>query len=359
MTKKIKERVDVNDIFYDGVHDDASKAEVMKSALWPVLVAMYSFSDKQLRIGPVRNFAQGHGSIRTMVHFLTASGTPAAAVRLDADGEMFVMSADRGIHGRDDGQTSPYTNRVMSKNPRYIVNTLKADSSHEGLDCIISSIRTSRDVFGEVLFKSLDQIVDVLAECNVTRPKVKDLSHDETDTLLNIALGNAPKSDVDQHILGRVEHKYATYTKEMAEFIKCVDRAADMFHSDKWVVAKSVLGGVIVGAVSSKPLLTAYEMYKRDGHFPYYSSYKYDEAVVPFKWYKSLDALPEDIKSDFTASAVMFKAHFNSNSQELLPTLGGSTTNRTNTHTVVWESIEAHGFSSWMTDGADIIVFNK
>ena len=73
MTKKIKERVDVNDIFYDGVHDDASKAEVMRSALWPVLVAMYSFSDKQLRIGPVRHFAQGHNAIHMMVHFLTAS----------------------------------------------------------------------------------------------------------------------------------------------------------------------------------------------------------------------------------------------------------------------------------------------
>ena len=188
----------------------------------------------------------------------------------------------------------------------------------------------------------------------MTKPRIKDLSHDETDTLLNIALGNTSKSDADPHILGRVEHKYATYTTEMAEFIKRVDRAADMFHSDKWVVAKSVLGGVIVGAVSSKPLLTAYEMYKRDGHFPHYVYHRYDEAIVPFKWYKSLDALPEDIKSDFNASAVMFKAHFNSNSQELLPTLGG-----TNTHTVVWESIEAHGFSSWMTDGTDIIVFNK
>ena len=354
MTKKIKERVDVNDIFYDGVHDDASKAEVMRSALWPVLVAMYSFSDKQLRIGPVRHFAQGHNAIHMMVHFLTVSGTPAAAVRLDADGDMVVMSADRGIHGRDDAHTSPYTNRIVSKNPRYIVNTLKAGSSHEGLDCIRNSIKNSQNIFSEVLSKTLDQIVDVLAECGVNRPRVEDLSPNETDTLLNIALGNASKSDVDQHTLGRVEHKYETYIKQMAEFVKRVDRAADMFHSDKWVVANSVLGGVIVGAVSSKPLLTAYEMYKRDGHFPYYSSYRYDEAIVPFKWYKSLDALPEDIKSDFTASAVMFKAHFNSNSQELLPTLGG-----VNTHTVVWESIEAHGFNSWMTDGTDIIVFNK
>jgi hypothetical protein len=347
MAKKIKERVDVNDIFYDGVHDDASKAEVMKSALWPVLVAMYSFSDKQLRIGP-------DGATCTMVHFLTVSGTPAAAVRLDADGDMSVMSADRGIHGKDDAHISPYTDRIVSKNPRYIVNTLKAGSSHEGLDCIRNSIKNSQNIFSEVLFKSLDQIVDVLAECGVTRPRVGDLSHAETDTLLNIALGNKSKSEADPHILGRVEHKYETYTKQMAEFVKRVDRAADMFHSDKWVVAKSVLGGVIVGAVSSKPLLTAYEMYKRDGHFPHYISHRYDEAIVPFKWYKSLDALPEDIKSDFTASAVMFKAHFNSNSQELLPTLG-----RTDNGTVVWESIEAHGFNSWMTDGTDIIVFNK
>ena len=354
MTKKIKERVDVNDIFYDGVHDDASKAEVMRSALWPVLVAMYSFSDKQLRIGPVRHFAQGHNAIHMMVHFLTASGTTAAAVRLDADGEMLVMSADRGIHGGGASTLAHYTNRITSKNPRYIVNTLKADSSHEGLDFIRNSIKNSQNIFSEVLFKSLDQIVDVLAECGVNRPRVKDLSHDETDTLLNIALGNKSKSEADPHILGRVEHKYSTYTTEMAEFIKRVDRAADMFHSDKWVVAKSVFGGVIVGAVSSKPLRIAYEMYKLDGHFPHYVSRRYDEAVVPFKWYKSLDALPEDIKSDFTASAVMFKAHFNSNSQELLPTLGG-----TDTHTVVWESIEAHGFNSWMTGGTDVIVFNK
>lgn len=350
MTKKIKERVDVNDIFYDGVHDDSSKAEVMRSALWPVLVAMYSFSGKQLRIGPVGTDFE-HNAIRTMVHFLTASGTPAAAVRLDADDEMLVMSADRGIHGGGASTLAHYTNRITSKNPRYIVGTLKADSSHEGLDRIRSSIKDSQNIFSEVLSKSMDQIVDVLAECSVTKPRVKELSSAESDALLNIALGNTSKSDVDPHILVSLEQKYKNYTKEITEFTKRIDRAADMFQSDKWVVAKSVLGGVIVGAVSSKPLRTAYEMYKQDGHLRHYISRRYDEAIVPFKWYKSLDALPEDIKSDFEASAVMLKAHFNL--QELLPTVEAGS------HTVVWEAIEAHGFNGWMTSGAEILVFNK
>ena len=350
MTKKIKERVDVNDIFYDGVHDDASKAEVMRSALWPVLVAMYSFSGKQLRIGPVgNNFA--HDAILTMVHFLTASGTPAAAVRLDADGEMLVMSADRGIHGAGASTLAHYTTRIASKNPRYIVGTLKADSSHEGLDCIRSSIKDSQNIFSEILNRSMDQIVDVLAECSVTKPRVCKFSSAETDTLLNITLGNASKSDIDPHILVSLEQKYKDYAKEIAEFTERVDRAADMFQSDKWVVAKGVLGGVIVGAIASKPLLTAYEVYKQDGHLPNYQSYKYDETIVPFKWYKSLDVLPEDIKSDFEASAVMLKAHFNS--QELLPTVEAGS------HTVVWETIEAYGFNGWMSGNSEILVFNK
>lgn len=350
MAKKAKEQVDISDIFYDGAHDDAAKARMMKSSVWPVLVALYSFSEKQLQIGPVH---YSNDSIGNLYHLLTRSGVPAAAVRHCGD-TIDVMNADRMIHGSDIDNFYPYTPRISSDNPRYIVSKLNPSSNHEAKVCLNNAIKASRNAFSYVLRAALDGAVDVLAGRSVSKPSIRGLENEGMTALYDLAMGAVSKSDIDPVILAEITKVYDAHNVAMTQFVKDVDRAMDMLHSDKWVVANGVLGGLVVGAITSKNLINAYNTYKRNGTLPDYESHNYDEAVVPFKWYKSVEDMPEALRSELEASAVMLKAH--TNSAGLIPELKHSSHSN---NTCVWESVEAFGYNSWNTNGTDIVVFNK
>ena len=350
MTKKTKQQIDINDIFYDGAHDDASKARVMKSSVWPVLVALYSFSEKELRVGPVHYSDESTGNL---YHLLTRSGVPAAAVRHYGD-MIDVMNADRMIHGRKIDTPYPYSTRISSNNPRYIVSKLNPSSNHDAKHCLNSAIRASRNAFRNALRSSLDGAVDVLAGRSVSKPSIRALEGTGMTALYDLAMGAVSKSDIDPVILAEITRVYDEHNVAMTQFVKDVDRAADMLHGDKWVVANGVLGGLVVGAITSKNLINAYNTYKQSGSLPDHEGHNYDEAVVPFKWYKSVEDMPEALRSELEASAVMLKAH--TNSTGLLPEVANS---KTHNNTCVWESVEAFGFNSWHTDGTDIVVFNK
>jgi hypothetical protein len=169
---------------------------------------------------------------------------------------------------------------------------------------------------------------------------------------MRIVIEDKSKDSIAPSQLRELTTAYSDYMAMNDRFEAAVNRGADMFNGDKWVAMNRVLGGVIVGAVSSKPLLAAYDIYKEKGFFPSSSSHNYIESVVPFKWYKNIESMPQDIRSEFELSAVMLRAH--TNSTGILPDIRES-----NGGMVVWEPVEAFGFSSWATNSADFIVFNK
>jgi hypothetical protein len=346
MAKKIKEQVDLSDMFYDGVHDDASKAKVMRSPLWPLAVAVYAYF-KPLRLGPVCH----SGIDGELFHFLTESGLPVVCLNRGTDGDIRVMTADRGVHGWAVDKTLPYTSVLKSNNIRYVIAKLKPNAHHDAKDCLHRAIEKARVAMSEFMSKALDDVVDNLANSRMSKPQVEMPSHLPA-VLMRIVIEGKSKDSIAPSQLRELTTAYSDYMAMNDRFEAAVNRGADMFNGDKWVAINRVLGGVIVGAVSSKPLLAAYDIYKEKGGFPSSSSHNYIEPVVPFKWYKNIESVPQDIRSEFELSAVMLRAH--TNSTGILPDIRES-----NGGMVVWEPVEAFGFSSWATNSADFIVFNK
>lgn len=346
MAKKIKEQVDLSDMFYEGVHDDASKAKVMRSPLWPLAVAVYAYF-KPLRLGPVCH----SGTDGELFHFLTESGLPVVCLSLAVNGDIRVMTADRGVHGWAVDKTLPYTSVLKSNNIRYVIAKLKPNAHHDAKDCLHRAIERARVAMSEFMSKALDDVVDNLANSRMSKPQVQMPSHLPA-LLMRIVIEGKSKDSIAPSQLRELTTAYSDYMAMNDRFEAAVNRGADMFNGDKWVAMNRVLGGVIVGAVSSKPLLAAYDIYKEKGGFPSSSSHNYIESVVPFKWYKNIESMPQDIRSEFELSAVMLRAH--TNSTGILPDIRES-----NGGMVVWEPVEAFGFSSWATNSADFIVFNK
>jgi len=346
MAKKIKEQVDLSDIFYDGVHDDASKAKAMRSQLWPLAVAVYAYF-KPLRLGPICN-SDADGEL---FHFLTESGLPVVCLNRGTDGDIRVMVADRGVHGHGVDKMFPYTSVLKSNNIRYAVAKLKPNAHHDAKDCLHRAIERASVAMSEFMSKALDDVVDILANERMSKPQVGIPSH-LTAVLMRIVMEGKSKDSIAPSQLRELTTAHSDFMTMHDKFEAAVNRGADMFNGDKWVAINRVLGGVIVGTVSSKPLLAAYDIYKEKGSFPSSSSHNYIEPVVPFKWYKNIESMPQDIRSEFELSAVMLRAH--TNSTGILPDIRES-----NGGMVVWEPVEAFGFSLWATNSADFIMFNK
>ena len=66
----------------------------------------------------------------------------------------------------------------------------------------------------------------------------------------------------------------------------------------------------MLGAIFSKPMLEALDQYCNGQCLPHNGKlFSYVKEVVPFKWCKSLEHVPEQIKSELEYSLVMLKTH--------------------------------------------------
>jgi len=344
MAKKIKEQVDLNDIFYDGAHDDASKAKAMRSQLWPLAVAVYAYF-KPLRLGPICNLDDDE----ELFHFLTESGLPVVCLKLASNGDVRVMTADRNFHGYEVDKVTPYSTVLSTNNIRYAVTKLKPNARHDSKVAITGAIQNAKVGISEFMFRALDGVVDDLAVERMNKPRVETPRH-LTAALMGMVIDGKDKDSLNTSQWHELTTAYAKYTVENNKFEAAVTRAADMFNGDKWVAFNHILGGIVVGAVSSKPMLAAYNAYKATGSYPDFVAHNYIEPVVPFKWYKNIESMPQDIRSEFEVSAVMLRAH--TNSTGILPNIAES-------NIEVWEPVEAFGVSSYLPNSADCIVFNK
>ena len=67
MAKRVKIRVDVNDVFLDTV-DPAVQTAVVKSEMWPVVLATYATTERKAKVGAFHNGAE------KIIHMITDEG---------------------------------------------------------------------------------------------------------------------------------------------------------------------------------------------------------------------------------------------------------------------------------------------
>lgn len=343
MAKKVRVVVDSNDIFYEGLHDAATKQKVMKSALWPVAIALYSHCEKDIRIGPVHY----SNDDQYVFHFMTPSGFSVAALTFNL-GSIRVMTADRPLTANDSAWTNAYSTRLDTNNVRYAVSKLGPSSFHDVKSCMSQSLNNARNVMNEIMRESLTNIFRVVSEGVSDKPTIS-INRSLSTTLVRIVMGNEDRSLIPQGDLKEIETLYNDYLKKVERFRATVSRAKNMFTSDKWVIFPNSLGGVVVGAITKQPMLAACDLYERDGNFPGETSFSYLDRVVPFKWYKNYNSIPEEIRQELDLSLLMLKTHTNSPNQ--FPD--------TQSMFEAWESIEAFTMQDYYTGNTRMFVMSK
>lgn len=342
MAKREKIQVDVNDVFLDTV-DPAERTAVIKSEMWPVVLATYATTERKAKVGAFHNAGE------KIIHMMTDGGFSVCAIVKNGVGDEYrFMSADNFLVGMDAATTYHYANRMESVNPRYLASNLRPESKHDAKASLMSDLRKAQvapsSIFRSVLSLMLEDFAGSWSGTNKPEASVDR----ELITELILAQFSEDKYEIPPAQAQRLRGVYLDYMGEMKTFNNIMDRVAAYFTTDKWLLIPNSLGGVVLGAISYHAIQVAIDIYRKTGNLPSETEFNFGVPVVPFKRYKTMNDIPDDISSELNIALTMLKAHINT--QSGMPDVSEPR---------YWESIEAIGLQHYRVGRTPLYILSK
>lgn len=317
MGKRIK--FNVRDLLFPEQHEpnvDSMVKLLLASPLLPAVAQIYNESNKAIRVG--KTVMHSNGTIRTinmvnplglLVGGLNSTGT------IGSGGEVSCYSpwvphsyiADR--------------RGLSTANPRYLVNKVKMSSDHPAGVNLHHSIREANKFIGGQLRSILDQMIDTDYGSSLTSaPTFKATALNETTGtyMARVVAGEISYAEFPANVRQDFERVFSSFKERRQKFKDSITNARQFLDGEKWLYLPDINNGVLLGAIRPEPMLAALETYSNGGHLPFESDeYTYVQESVPFKWYKSFDHIPEELRAGLEYSLVMLKMH--RASEDMLP----------------------------------------
>jgi len=342
MAKRVKIQVDVNDVFLDTV-DPAERTAVIKSEMWPVVLAAYATTERKAKVGAFHNAGE------KIIHMMTDEGFSVCGVGKTITGEEYsFMSADNYLVGTNHTNTYHYSNRMSSTKPRYMANNLRPDSRHDAKASLMQDLRKAQNAPSEIIRQTLYMMIENFSGGWQAMVKPEASVDRELITELVLAQFSEDKYEIPPAQAQRLRGVYLDYMGEVRKFNAVMDRVAAYFTTDKWLLIPNSLGGVILGAISYHAIQVAIDIYRKTGNLPDETSFNFGVPVVPFKRYKSMNDIPDDIASELNIALTMLKAH--TNTQAGMPDVSEPR---------YWESIEAIGLQHYRIGRTPLYILSK
>ena len=306
--------------FLQDLHDDVTKKEIMDSRFWPIIVAAINQikdSHDSLVVGDVIRF-DGSKHIKG-VTLTNRIGFSVAGMYAESHGPKEDIFFG-GIHEphRNRSVITSIWSSVRSSNVKYIVRKIKTPGT-DPYNVLVNRWTDAKHFIGNRLERMLDS---TLSKSGANKLGRITLNNDAVIALAMMYMGDMSKIEAPQSVLAHIESQYRAYVDQRK---KVCDYAVDirqMFSNDKWVLLSDMFDdSVIVGAISRQPLQAAVDNYISMGSLPSNLPFKYDEIVVPFKWYKSFADIDIDIRRDIEMQLTMLKLHTKSD-KSLIPKSG-------------------------------------
>jgi hypothetical protein len=290
---------------------DEYAALIQRSDMWPTIVAALNVTageNNPLVIGAVQKMTglfNTPGELRG-VELTTQSGMRVAQIRWVSDKLVMQMLTSHDTHevhwhgGKGD---------ACSKNPKYIARLLKKDDSElrNHLKATWQSAQRypNRSV-GTMMRAALHK------KGSLTMHRHISLTSDAVTALARLFMGDTTKVEMPSQVISHIESQYERYTKTIESIKESLTDVRQMFERDKWMVFMALDGGMSVAAISRQPFIAAIDKYIKTSEIPDSHEFSYIDALVPFKWYPSLQAMPDEMRQDIEMQLTMFKLHTNS-----------------------------------------------
>lgn len=333
-------KVNVNDMFLDGVYatgpDYHGGSVVMKSKLWPIVVAAYAACDGKARIAEYKSLTRGEGNneITERINLTTEHGFQIGYISAWADGQVSVYSTNGLLGNADSVSSSLVTNSI-----RYAVSKL-SKGNHDARSGLRSNCFGVSNFISDRLRSMVDKMIDdFYGESISSVPNIK-LEEACITALAQVHMKELQMHQVPPSVQSRIEQAFNNYRQQRTKFHEALDKTKEMFSSDKIMFIPNVRDGVIVGKIKTGMIKYNVDQYLVKGYLPssngevYFAS---DSSVsVPMRWYPSIQAVPEDLRRELEIQLVMLKAH--TGGQTLVPSIEGSGTK-------IWDAVGAVGYS--------------
>ena len=205
MTKKVRQQIDVSNIFIEATNDAASKAAIQRLDAWPILVAIHVLSESEAKVCKL-HYPTVHNYDHYEVHMMTDAGQSIAYVTRGVDKVFTVYSADRPYIGGPGHHLNgfDYTSRIQSKNLRYIVKKLGESSNHDVYTCIHNSLNRAATGLGEMVRDILNDSYRAMTGKSIygSIPSLSD-SNGNYALLLRHFMGDIKREELSLEVMRR------------------------------------------------------------------------------------------------------------------------------------------------------------
>lgn len=307
----------MKDYFLEGLLSDNTKRDVMASPLWSVAVACINQTNGGVVVGDVYKF---DGNEVHSLSLVTPSGFQVGCVHRDS-------ASDTAVH-KFGVFNSPYRSstapsqdvfdNVKSRKIPYIIRKIKTSGS-DPYNALLNAYTNAQVGVNNILSNITNKLIH---ETKAVRPsRVVDLDEESTLDLLRFYKKDIDTSQISGQIQFRLDKAYERYKEFLSQTAVGISESMQFFDKNKWVVFNRLNNnakGVIVGAVSREPLLRAVEHYNIHSSLPQPHQYTYVDMIVPFKWYRSVNDIPEDIRRDIEMQLTMAKVNMRLDGADLL-----------------------------------------
>lgn len=313
-------------IFYPGIFTDEEKRHI---ATGPLKFLIQNFHYKLNSVPKLVGYLDDTSGTH-MAAFCTQEGAYLGGVRQYSD-DYILMSPDSDFGGHLSHNSTDY---AVSKNQRYLVSAItKERVSRTGFPVRIkrgTELAAEGGVSGPFATLTAD-FADGLRSLTLKPPSDPPMitAAELSSGILPVVFEDQPVLSIPQALRDKLERIY-NHNKKLGgaydTFNKIVD---DMFATNKWVVipvqsyAPSTRGTTrmrfIVGAVRlTEP---AKNVIKDPGSYMY-KIHPYIQIVTPFKVYRDVESLPEDLVTNMTMNSMFMRANgtqFVRDTNELVP----------------------------------------
>lgn len=316
MARKNREvvKLELKDLFLDGALTENEQRAVMKSELWPVFVAAYSGTDRNIRVcGYMDHRQQIVRTFYERIIFSTKEGFNCGLIKKDAtgdnDGEYVVATFQSACGSASDSYLS---NVLRTKNIRYAISKLQK-GEHDAREGLRNVANTVPNMLSRRIREVVDMACDrVYGESVHQRPRC-GLPDYVSTALAELYMKEIESHQIPEQMIAELYKNYKEYSKRRNKFEDAMNTVSEMFSGEKYWLFTNVRGGVMLGKISGMPVQAAIEEYRKD-HLPEYyklSYYVEGSTDMPLKWYPSMDDIPADVRKQLDIQLVMLKAHAN------------------------------------------------
>lgn len=279
---------------------------IMRSDYWSVYAQLYNITEGEWVIGSID---------RDNPHmvFTTKEGVPVAYVGLakhpKSSTSYWLFDCVNRPFASQPTYNEYTTNAVLrSTNIKYIAANLKKHANQIKDWAVAGRTKLShltRELISAAMYEGYRALFET--------PIVESLDGETRIELIKLAMGEIDRASMSPDSYRVCEIRHKEYMRQVEKREDAARQARSFVLGDKWVIAKDILDGYIIGRVGRNALLKEVESYcagKRGSdreHFEIHGA----------SWHKSLDNLPEDLKAQLMPSLMMLKVHAGSN--DLLP----------------------------------------